>query len=77
MIVRRRMRRAEDVLDHSQRELFRALKLSRGFERQKLGRRQKTANTGGESLNDASRLAAEVNALKVMFSYLPLHCLLI
>jgi len=44
--------------------LFRALKTARGFERQKLGRRQKTA--GQEEDNKAlERLGQEVQVLKV------------
>jgi hypothetical protein len=44
--------------------LFRALKTARGFERQKLGRRQKTA--GQDEDNKAlERLGAEVQVLKV------------
>lgn len=44
--------------------LFRALKTARGFERQKLGRRQKTAGKDGDN-NALSRLGAEVRVLKV------------
>lgn len=54
----------ERVLEHGKRKLFQALKLARGFERQKLGRRQKGAresNTESEMI----RLNAEVAALKV------------
>lgn len=61
-----RVRQVEAVLDHGHKELLRALKLSRGFERQKLGRRQKAAKgSEGGSLDLASRLEAEVDALKV------------
>jgi BUD22 len=48
--------------------LYRALKTARGFERQKLGRRQKVAkqNDDGQALQ---RLDAEVQALKVSFRW--------
>lgn len=48
--------------------LFRALKTARGFERQKLGRRQKTAKENGD-IKNLERLAMEVQVLKVR-SYL-------
>ncbi|KAI4129921.1 MAG: hypothetical protein LQ338_002006 [Usnochroma carphineum] len=53
----------ESVLERSKQALFQALKLARGFERQKLGRRQKNAMTE-EDDGDSKRLAAEVAALK-------------
>ena len=54
----------EGALDHGKKSLFRALKVARGFERQKLGRRQKLAKLN--HLEDESmRLDAEVAALKV------------
>lgn len=56
--------RLESVLIHSKKVIFRALKVSRGFERQKLGRRQKQAKErGGEG--EFARFEAEVVALKV------------
>lgn len=51
-------------LDQSKKALFRALKIARGFERQKLGRRQKTAKAESNDA-DIVRLDAEVAALKV------------
>lgn len=54
----------ENVLERSKQPLFQALKLARGFERQKLGRRQKVAKAAGDD-GDSERLAAEVAALKV------------
>ncbi|EED21191.1 cellular morphogenesis protein (Bud22), putative [Talaromyces stipitatus ATCC 10500] len=45
--------------------LFRALKTARGFERQKLGRRQKTAKGDGDS-KTLERLEKEVHALKAL-----------
>jgi hypothetical protein len=44
--------------------LHRALKVARGFERQKLGRRQKTAKDN-QDVAEVARLEAEVVALKV------------
>jgi hypothetical protein len=44
--------------------LYRALKTARGFERQKLGRRQKTAKKEGDH-KTLERLEKEVYALKV------------
>lgn len=44
--------------------LTRALKLAKAFERQKLGRRQKTANLSKEAQN-SSRIITEIQALKV------------
>lgn len=46
--------------------LFRALKTSRGFERQKLGRRQKTAKSEKDA-KTLERLEKEVHVLKVRF----------
>lgn len=54
----------ERVLEHGKRKLFQALKLGRGFERQKLGRRQKTAKESNKE-SEMVRLNAEVAALKV------------
>lgn len=51
------------LLDQSKTSLFRSLKVARGFERQKLGRRQKTAKTENDA-PDTARLEAEVAALK-------------
>lgn len=54
----------EDEIEHGTKTLHRALKVARGFERQKLGRRQKASKEkkdGAESV----RLEAEVAALKV------------
>ena len=52
------------ALDQYEKALFRALKLARGFERQKLGRRQKAAKQSNDDVETA-RLNAEVAALKV------------
>ena len=62
--VLKRRRRIKAALDQGQKDLFRALKLGRGFERQKLGRRQKNARADG---NDEAfaRMEKEVTALKV------------
>ncbi|KAL8910035.1 MAG: hypothetical protein Q9171_004661 [Xanthocarpia ochracea] len=53
----------ESVLQRSKQLLSQALKLARGFERQKLGRRQKVAKAADND-GDSKRLAAEVKALK-------------
>ena len=54
----------EGALDYGKKSLLRALKVARGFERQKLGRRQKLAKE--ERVEDESRrLDAEVATLKV------------
>ncbi len=65
--VKRKFHRQEgldSILENGKKTLFRAFKISRGFERQKLGRRQKTAK---EQIAPAetARLAQEVTALKV------------
>lgn len=54
----------DGFLDQSKQALSRALKVARGFERQKLGRRQKTAK-GDSNDADTTRLEREVSALKV------------
>lgn len=48
--------------------LYRALKTARGFERQKLGRRQKVAKQNDDQ-QALGRLEAEVQALKVSLGY--------
>ncbi|CAD6563554.1 MAG: hypothetical protein ASARMPRED_000043 [Alectoria sarmentosa] len=53
----------EGLLDQGRKSVFRSLKVARGFERQKLGRRQKTAKTESNAA-DTARLEAEVAALK-------------
>jgi hypothetical protein len=55
---------SKSALDQYEKTLFRALRLARGFERQKLGRRQKTAKQANDDA-ETSRLNAEVAALKV------------
>lgn len=59
-----RAARLEQKIEHGVVLLHRALKTARGFERQKLGRRQKTAK-GSKDEKALARLAAEVEALKV------------
>lgn len=56
--------RLERVVDDSKTQLHKALKLARGFERQKLGRRQKDASQKNDD-GELSRLANEIAALKV------------
>lgn len=57
-------KRVEEKLFHGRKLLQRALKLAKGFERQKLGRRHKTAAQKGEA-EELTRLDAEILALKV------------
>jgi len=66
--IRLQQRQLEGLLEQGKKALFRSLKIARGSERQKLGRRQKTAKA--ES-NDASisRLDTEVAALKVRLRF--------
>jgi len=52
----------EEKLHYAKKLLHRALKLARGFERQKLGRRHKAAV---KKQVDVERLDAEIHALKV------------
>jgi len=54
----------EEKIFHAKKILQRALKLAKGFERQKLGRRQRTATQKSE-LDELPRLEAEILALKV------------
>ncbi|KAL9034817.1 MAG: hypothetical protein Q9180_005198 [Flavoplaca navasiana] len=61
--VRPQQEYLEKLLQGSKRLLAQALKLAKGFERQKLGRRQKTAK-GAANLDESKRLVAEVKALK-------------
>lgn len=57
-------KRAEEKLFHAQKIVQRALKIAKGFERQKLGRRQKTATKEKDEAT-LKRLEAEIEALKV------------
>ena len=62
--LRLQQRQVEHLLEQGRKALFRSLKFARGFERQKLGRRQKTAKADKVE-SDVIRLDAEVAALKV------------
>lgn len=62
--LRRRKQLSKSTLDQYEQTLFRALRLARGFERQKLGRRQKVAKQAKDDA-ETVRLNAEVAALKV------------
>lgn len=62
----------DGILENCKKTLFRAFKVSRGFERQKLGRRQKTAKEQNAPAETA-RLAQEVTALKVSISIIVLR----
>lgn len=67
--VRSQRQQLEYFLDHGKTVVFRSLKVARGFERQKLGRRQKTAKANNDDAETA-RLEAEVAALKVWNLYI-------
>ena len=62
----------EGVLSNGTKSLFRALKIARGFERQKLGRRQKTAKAAQDDA-ETKRLEVEVATLKVSLIPADLH----
>lgn len=61
---RRQASRLQETLDGSTRALSGSLRIGRGFERQKLGRRQKTARQSGDN-GQLKRLEEEVTVLKV------------
>lgn len=65
--LRTQQEKLELVLEHSKKAISQALRIARGIERQKLGRRQKTAKEGNLSAEGA-RLNDEVAALKVCVS---------
>lgn len=58
-------RRLQGVIENGKTQLFRALKLARGLERQKLGKRQKNARQKKASSEEVNRLAEEARVLKV------------
>jgi hypothetical protein len=62
--LRLQRQQLEALLEEGKKSLSRALKVARGFERQKLGRRQKTAKAENSEANTA-RLETEIAALKV------------
>ncbi|KAK8157763.1 Bud-site selection protein [Phyllosticta citrichinensis] len=53
------------LLDRSKKTLIKTLKLARGFERQKLSRRLKTAQTANDAAT-AARVAREIDAVKAL-----------
>lgn len=65
--LRKQRLQLEGVLSNGAKSLFRALKVARGFERQKLGRRQKAAKQSEDDA-EAKRLEVEVATLKVLRS---------
>ena len=65
--LRKQRLQLEGVLSNGAKSLFRALKVARGFERQKLGRRQKAAKQSKDDA-EAKRLEVEVATLKVLRS---------
>ena len=62
--LRLRQRQLEGAIDLSKKNVFRALKVGRGFERQKLGRRQNAAKEK-KAEDEIARLNAEIAVLKV------------
>lgn len=62
--VRSQRQQLDTFIEYGKKNLFRSLKVARGFERQKLGRRQKIAKENHDDAETA-RLEAEVAALKV------------
>lgn len=62
-------KRVEEKLFHSKKVLQRALKIAKGFERQKLGRRQKTAVQQKHEA-DKQRIDEEIEALKVSLRFI-------
>ena len=56
--------RVQYKIQHGTVKLGHAFKIAKGFERQKLGRRQKTAATQNNS-KDVQRINGEIEALKV------------
>ena len=58
--------RVQAVIDNGTSSITHALKIARGFERQKLGRRQKAAKEESKQLDVTERLNAEVAALKAL-----------
>ena len=62
--LRLQRERLNAILEQAKKTLSRALKIARGFERQKLGRRQKLAKEQNEDA-ETVRLATEKTALKV------------
>ncbi|KAK5113192.1 hypothetical protein LTR62_003528 [Meristemomyces frigidus] len=60
-----KQQRVRHYLKHGTVKLGHAFKIAKGFERQKLGRRHKTAVTGGNN-KDVQRINAEVAAIKTL-----------
>jgi hypothetical protein len=65
------MKRAAEKIHHGKTIIHRALKLAKGFERQKLSRRQKTAKKG--SAEEIKRIEDEIEALKVRTAVRYIH----
>ena len=60
--------RSERVIERGNENLAKAFKVAKGFERQKLSRRRKTAQTQ-KNQKDVERIDAETEALKVSSSH--------
>ena len=70
--TQRQRQQFDGLLEQGRKALSQSLKIARGFERQKLGRRQKAAKREEHEAEEA-RLGAEVLALKVCDSLLHLE----
>lgn len=67
--TRSQRQQLETFIEYGKKHLFRSLKMARGFERQKLGRRQKSAREKHDD-TETARLEAEVAALKVRLAHI-------
>lgn len=65
--LRAQQEKLKNILEQSKTALTRALRIAKHIERQKLGRRQKTAKESN-AVSDGSRLNTEVASLKVGIS---------
>lgn len=63
-----KQQRIQHKLSQNVLKIAHAFKIAKGFERQKLGRRQKSA-IAEEKFEDVKRIGAEIGALKVWIFY--------
>ena len=66
-----RQQRVAFKIDHGQKLLNRAFKTAKGFERQKLGRRRKTAASNTDA-KEVARIDSETAVLKVGTTKIPI-----
>ena len=64
--VQRKRDFVSGIIEREEKQISRALKVGKGFERQKLSRRSKNATSKGDD-NLAKRIESEIEALKVGF----------